>query len=162
MSSETSSSQHNNQNPNPETTNALNIQSGRKLIIILLLPLILGILIALLCTSETTNLFAFRRLFGSSTAARSATGPPSLSASASIAAVTSAAALKGKTSSTDNQTSFKMKTPIYFLSHGGVSYLTVWHLDIECTFCFLYTQCNFTSQIPLLCDYLVVESKCIC
>ncbi|KAJ5640731.1 Extradiol ring-cleavage dioxygenase class III enzyme subunit B [Penicillium herquei] len=117
MSSETSSSQHNNQNPT-ETTNAFNsIQGGRKLIIILLLPLIFGILIALLCNSETTNLFAFRRLFGSSTAARSATGP--LSASASIAAVSSAAVLKGKTSSIENSSSFKMKTPIYFLSHGG-------------------------------------------
>ncbi|KAJ6014436.1 Extradiol ring-cleavage dioxygenase class III enzyme subunit B [Penicillium herquei] len=114
MSSET---RHNNQNSNTETTNAFNIQSGRKLIIILLLPLIFGILIALLFNSETTNLSAFRRLFGSSTAARSAAGP--LSASASIAAVTSAAALKGKTSSIEKSRSFNMKTPIYFLSHGG-------------------------------------------
>ncbi|CAI7651292.1 unnamed protein product [Penicillium viridicatum] len=75
--------------------------SGHKLTLISLLTVLTAVLITLFW-GDTANLFGLRRLFGSS--ARSAAEP--LSASASVAAAT----LKGQSG---------MKTPIYFLSHGG-------------------------------------------
>lgn len=84
--------------------------SGHKIALVTLLTVLTAVLIALFW-EDTANLFGFRRLLGS--CARSAAVP--LSASTSIAA---AATVKG-----NSDVKSSMKTPIYFLSHGGVSYL---------------------------------------
>ena len=90
--------------------------SGHKIALVTLLTVLTAVLIALLW-EDTANLFGFRRLLGS--CARSAAVP--LSASTSVAA---AATVKGKSDTvTSCHVQFSMKTPIYFLSHGGVSYL---------------------------------------
>lgn len=96
------SSESNRHNDSETRTNSFN---GQKLTIISLLTVLAAVLITLIW-GETANLFGFRRLFGSS--ARLAAEP--LSASASTVTATA----KGQSD---------MKTPIYFLSHGGVSYL---------------------------------------
>ncbi|KAJ5969073.1 hypothetical protein N7501_005321 [Penicillium viridicatum] len=92
------SSGSNRHNDSETRTNSF---SGHKLTLISLLTVLTAVLITLFW-GDTANLFGLRRLFGSS--ARSAAEP--LSASASAAAAT----LKGQSG---------MKTPIYFLSHGG-------------------------------------------
>ncbi|KAJ5772320.1 hypothetical protein N7520_002849 [Penicillium odoratum] len=104
-------SSESHRNPNNLPTNETSgIQNNKKILLFSLLTIIIATLIALFCT-DTANVSAFRRLFGSST--RSAVGPLSASASASIGA---SAAVKAKISQNE---SYKMKTPIYFLSHGG-------------------------------------------
>lgn len=109
MSSE--SSRHND-----SETRTPNSLSTHKLTLISLLTVLAAILITLFW-GDTANLFGLRRLFGSS--ARSAAEP--LSASASVAA---AATLKGQSDTfTSDHIQPGMRTPIYFLSHGGVSYL---------------------------------------
>ncbi|KAI2710334.1 hypothetical protein CBS147332_6035 [Penicillium roqueforti] len=80
--------------------------SGHKIALVTLLTVLTAVLIALFW-EDTANLFGFRRLLGS--CARSAAVP--LSASTSIAA---AATVKG-----NSDVKSSMKTPIYFLSHGG-------------------------------------------
>ncbi|KAJ5946099.1 hypothetical protein N7454_002938 [Penicillium verhagenii] len=113
MSSET----HTKLNNHPaDTASATGFSSStnRKILILSLVTVFIAILITLF-GNDTANLSAFRRLFGSSSATRSAVGPLSASASASIAS----AAVKAKTASQDDLASFKMKTPVYFLSHGG-------------------------------------------
>lgn len=108
MSSE--SSRHNN-----SQTRTPNSFSGHKLALISLLTVLAAVLITLFW-GDTANLFGLRRLFGSS--ARSAAVP--LSGSASVAA---AATVKGQSDAvTSGHVQPSMKTPIYFLSHGGVSY----------------------------------------
>lgn len=97
-------------NPNSNLDNSTTGTPNRKLLLLTLLTALLAIFTGLFLSGETTTLSAFRHFFGSSVA-RSATGP--------LSAATSTAAVKAKT--TEN--SFKMKTPVYFLSHGGVSSL---------------------------------------
>lgn len=110
MSSE--SSRHND-----SETQTPNSFSGQKLALVSFLTVLAAILITLLW-GDTANLFGLRRLFGSS--ARSA-GP--LSASATAAAAAAAATVKGQSDAvTTGHVQLSMKTPIYFLSHGGVSY----------------------------------------
>ncbi|CAI7670110.1 hypothetical protein PCG10_003758 [Penicillium crustosum] len=105
MSSE--SSRHND-----SETRTPNSLSTHKLTLISLLTVLAAILITLFW-GDTANLFGLRRLFGSS--ARSAAEP--LSASASVAA---AATLKGQSDTfTSDHIQPGMRTPIYFLSHGG-------------------------------------------
>lgn len=101
---------------NDSETRTPNSFSGHKLTIISLLTILVAVLITLFW-GDTANLFGLRRLFGSS--ARSAAEPLSASASA-----TAAATLKGQSDTfTSDHIQPSMKTPIYFLSHGGVSYL---------------------------------------
>ncbi|KAJ5787603.1 Extradiol ring-cleavage dioxygenase class III enzyme subunit B [Penicillium paradoxum] len=111
MSSE-SSQQHNHSG----TQSAPNPISGRKLALISLLTVLAAVLITLIW-GDTANLFGLRRLFGSS--ARTAAGP--LAASASISAsVAAAATVKGQSDAlTNSKIQHSMRTPIYFLSHGG-------------------------------------------
>lgn len=107
--SPSSETQQHNPSSNLDTTTASGTGTqNRKLLLLTLLTAILALFAGLFLSGETTTLSAFRRFFGSSVA-RSATGPLS-------AAATSTAAVKAKTSE-----NFKMKTPVYFLSHGGVS-----------------------------------------
>ncbi|KAJ5663209.1 hypothetical protein N7507_003940 [Penicillium longicatenatum] len=113
-----SSEPHHDLNYNPaNNTSATGLQSNRKTLAISLVTLVIAALIALFA-NDTANLSAFRRLFGSSSAARSAVGPLSVSASAS-ASIAAAASAKAKMASDDS--TVKMKTPVYFLSHGGPS-----------------------------------------
>lgn len=106
------SSESNRHNDSETRTNSFN---GHKLTLISLLTVLAAVLITLFW-GDTANLFGLRRLFGSS--ARSAAEP--LSASASAAAAT----LKGQSDTfTSDHIQPNMKTPVYFLSHGGVSYL---------------------------------------
>ncbi|CAI7650713.1 unnamed protein product [Penicillium glandicola] len=90
--------------------------SRRKLAFVSLFVSLLTVLAAVLITllwGDTANLFGLRRLFGSS--ARSVAVP--LSASAPIAAI---ATVKGQSDAvTSGQVHSSMKTPVYFLSHGG-------------------------------------------
>ncbi|KAJ9489467.1 hypothetical protein VN97_g3808 [Penicillium thymicola] len=92
------SSESNRHNDSETRTNSF---SGQKLTIISLLTVLAAVLITLFW-GETANLFGLRRLFGSS--ARLAAEPLSDSTSAVTATP------KGQSD---------MKTPIYFLSHGG-------------------------------------------
>lgn len=103
------SSRHNDSETRP------NWFSGQKLALVSFLTVLAAILITLLW-GDTANLFGLRRLFGSS--ARSAAVPLSSSASAAAAAT-----VKGQPDAvTTGHAQPSMKTPIYFLSHGGVSY----------------------------------------
>jgi hypothetical protein len=100
---------------NETETRTPNSFGGQKLALVSFLTVLAAILITLLW-GDTANLFGLRRLFGSS--ARSAAVP--LSASASAAA---AAAVEVQPDAvTTGHAQPSMKTPIYFLSHGGVSY----------------------------------------
>lgn len=102
---------------NDSRTQATNPFGGYKVALISLLIVLAAVLITLLC-GDTANLFGFRRLLGSS--ARSAAVPLSASASAAAAAAT----LKGQSDTfISDHTQSSMKTPIYFLGHGGVSHL---------------------------------------
>ncbi|KUM58961.1 hypothetical protein ACN42_g8194 [Penicillium freii] len=94
------SSESNRHNNSETRTNSF---SGHKFTLISLLTVLAAVLITLFW-GDTANLFGLRRLFGSS--ARSAAEPLSASPSAPAATAT----LKGRPG---------MKTPIYFLSHGG-------------------------------------------
>jgi hypothetical protein len=67
---------------------------------------------------DTVNLFAFRRFFGSSSRTAAATS--------SVAGSLSAPALASSSGIAD-QSEVKMKTPVYFLSHGGVSFSCLWN-----------------------------------
>ncbi|KAJ5229171.1 hypothetical protein N7489_009879 [Penicillium chrysogenum] len=100
------SSRHNDSETRP------NWFSGQKLALVSFLTVLAAILITLLW-GDTANLFGLRRLFGSS--ARSAAVPLSSSASAAAAAT-----VKGQPDAvTTGHAQPSMKTPIYFLSHGG-------------------------------------------
>jgi hypothetical protein len=63
---------------------------------------------------DTANLFALRRFFGSSS--RTAAATSSVAGTVSAPAVASSSGIV-------EQSEVKMKTPIYFLSHGGVSFV---------------------------------------
>jgi hypothetical protein len=102
MSSE--ANQHNERSTNP--------LSGRKLALASILTLLVAISIALFW-GETANLFGLRRFFS----ARSAGPAAAASASASVAV----ASVKERNQS-GNILQSSMKTPVYFLSHGGVSW----------------------------------------
>lgn len=112
-----SSEPHHTPNNNPNNTSTTWIQSNRKILILSLVTIVIAVLIALFA-NDTANLSAFRRLFGSSSAARSAIGPLSAASASASASIAASTAVKGKM--TDDSTS-KIKTPVYFLSHGGVS-----------------------------------------
>ncbi|KAJ5560267.1 hypothetical protein N7513_002666 [Penicillium frequentans] len=112
-----SSEPHHTPNNNPNNTNATGIQSNRKILILSLVTIVIAALIALFA-NDTANLSAFRRLFGSSSAARSAVGPLSAASASASASIATSSAMKGKMA--DDSTS-KIKTPVYFLSHGGPS-----------------------------------------
>ncbi|KAJ5557074.1 hypothetical protein N7494_000989 [Penicillium frequentans] len=112
-----SSEPHHTPNNNPNNTNATGIQSNRKILILSLVTIVIAALIALFA-NDTANLSAFRRLFGSSSAARSAVGPLSAASASASASIATSTAVKGKMA--DDSTS-KIKTPVYFLSHGGPS-----------------------------------------
>ncbi|KAJ5298282.1 uncharacterized protein N7443_006402 [Penicillium atrosanguineum] len=105
MSSE-APSQHPNNPPGSRSDN-------RKLLLVSLLTLLIAALIAFFAR-DTATVSSFRRLFGSST--RTARSVAPLSASASVAAAASA---KAKFTSELESSSASMKTPVYFLSHGG-------------------------------------------
>ncbi|KAJ5123058.1 hypothetical protein N7448_009155 [Penicillium atrosanguineum] len=105
MSSE-APSQHPNNPPGSRSEN-------RKLLLVSLLTLLIAALIAFFAR-DTATVSSFRRLFGSST--RTARSVAPLSASASVAAAASA---KAKFTSELESSSASMKTPVYFLSHGG-------------------------------------------
>jgi hypothetical protein len=106
MSSEANQQQSNTSTPVARDT--LNPISGRKLVLISLLTIFAAVL-APLFWGDTANLFGIRRFFSSSAAAAA---PGSSSAS-----VTTTATAKVSTSDTMSS----LKTPVYFLSHGGVS-----------------------------------------
>jgi hypothetical protein len=112
------SSEANQQQPNtntPVARDTLNPISGRKLALISLLTIFAAVLTSLFW-GDTANLFGIRRFFSSS--ARTAAGPISAAASGSgSASVATVATAKDSTSDTMSSS----KTPIYFLSHGGVS-----------------------------------------
>lgn len=107
---------HHNNNKTSASGNAGNTISYNWLFLSIF-TLVIAVLFAAFW-HDTANLFTFRRLFGSSTrAARSVT---TLSASSSIAAGVST---KAKVNSElGGPSSSDMKTPVYFLSHGGVRY----------------------------------------
>lgn len=112
-----SSESHPIPNNNPNNTSATGIQSNKKLLILSLVTIVIAALIALFA-NDTANLSAFRRLFGSSSAARSAVGPLSAASASASASIAASAAVKGKMA---DESTLKTKTPVYFLSHGGVS-----------------------------------------
>ncbi|KAJ6003022.1 hypothetical protein N7451_005569 [Penicillium sp. IBT 35674x] len=112
-----SSEPHHTPNNNPNNTSATGIQSNRKILIFSLVTIVIATLIALIA-NDTANLSAFRRLFGSSSAARSAVGPLSAASASASASIAASTAVKGKMA--DDSMS-KTKTPVYFLSHGGPS-----------------------------------------
>ncbi|KAJ5889573.1 hypothetical protein N7504_010383 [Penicillium tannophilum] len=112
-----SSEPHHTPNNNPNNTSTTGIQSNRKILILSLVTIVIAVLIALFA-NDTANLSAFRRLFGSSSAARSAVGPLSAASASASASIAASTAVKGRM--TDDSTS-KIKTPVYFLSHGGPS-----------------------------------------
>ncbi|KAJ5542809.1 hypothetical protein N7535_005233 [Penicillium sp. DV-2018c] len=87
-----------------ETQGTHNPFSGRKLALISLLTVLVALFITF-ALGDTSNLFGLRRFLTSS--ANSAAGHISSSATGSVAA---AATSKGQS---------RMKTPVYFLSHGG-------------------------------------------
>ncbi|KAJ5698980.1 hypothetical protein N7462_000985 [Penicillium macrosclerotiorum] len=89
--------------------------SNPKLIILSLLSIVTAVLIALFWR-DTANLSPFRRFFGASSRAARSAGAP-LSASASIATASTAKA--SISSELGDLPSANMKTPVYFLSHGG-------------------------------------------
>jgi hypothetical protein len=112
------SSEANQQHPNtntPVTRDTLNPISGRKLALISLLTIFAAVLTSLFW-GDTANLFGIRRFFSSS--ARNAAGPVSAAASVSASASVATAAI-AEDSTSDTMSS--SKTPVYFLSHGGVS-----------------------------------------
>lgn len=87
------------------------ITSNRKLLLFSLITLLVAAIIALFAR-DIAAVSSFRRLFGSSTrAARSA---------APLSSVAAAASAKTKVSSGLEGSTANMKTPVYFLSHGGV------------------------------------------
>ncbi|KAJ6113355.1 hypothetical protein N7523_006672, partial [Penicillium sp. IBT 18751x] len=105
MSSE-ARSQHPNNSPGSRSDN-------RKILFVSLLPLVIAALIAFFAR-DTATVSSFRRLFGSSTRAARSVAP--LSASASVAAAASA---KARVTPELDSSTASMKTPVYFLSHGG-------------------------------------------
>ena len=108
----------------PRTRNSTTLQptSNRRLFILSVLTLILAALVAFFWC-DTVNLFAFRRLFGSSSrAASSSTGSVSAPVLASSSIAATSVARDQQESETSEQSGSKMKTPVYFLSHGGVSF----------------------------------------
>ena len=110
------------QEKSQRTRNSTTLQptSNLRLFILSVLTLILAALVAIFWR-DTVNLFAFRRLFGSSSrAASSSTGSVSAPVLASFAATS--VARDQQESETSEQSGSKMKTPVYFLSHGGVSF----------------------------------------
>lgn len=137
MSSEASRQQHHdNHRSSPPTLTSTQTKTG-KLALLAILTAILAVLIAL-CYGDSDNLFGFRSLFRpSSSIARSVGGGVSKSASSFASAGTAAAAATIATTAAAASTpkspvhrqqtegsSSKMntiKTPVYFLSHGGVS-----------------------------------------
>jgi hypothetical protein len=99
--------------PHPSTSDQ---RTSRKLVILSLASLLVAILLAAFSygfsaentnTNTTAKLFGFRRLFGTQSAA--------------------AAVLKrdSSTSSAIPKSGNTMRTPVYFLSHGGVSLLSL-------------------------------------
>ncbi|CEJ59639.1 Putative Dioxygenase [Penicillium brasilianum] len=91
----------------PSTSDSANLHtSNRRLFLLSVVTVIFAALVALFWR-ETTNLFLFRRFFGSS----SGVAASSLTKSVSAPVVTS--------SSIAEQPGYKMKTPVYFFSHGG-------------------------------------------
>jgi hypothetical protein len=95
--------------PNQHNERSTNTLSGRKLALISLLTLLAAIFIALFW-GETANLFGLRRFFSSARSAGTLSAPTS---------ITVATAMDSSVSGEKLQSA--MKTPVYFLSHGGVS-----------------------------------------
>ncbi|KAJ5100614.1 Extradiol ring-cleavage dioxygenase class III enzyme subunit B, partial [Penicillium angulare] len=95
--------------------NIYGLQSStpRKLIIISLLTVVVGIFIAVFWKSESAELFAFRRVKSSAAGGVSRV----LSSSSSTAGKNIAAPIRSPSS--DKSLKMGSKTPIYFLSHGG-------------------------------------------
>ncbi|KAJ5143338.1 Extradiol ring-cleavage dioxygenase class III enzyme subunit B [Penicillium bovifimosum] len=97
-----------------ETQGTPNPFSGRKLALISLLIVFAAVFITF-AFGDTFNLFGLRRSFASS--ASSAAGPISASVAASVAA---SATSKGQSNPIAiGKIQSSMKTPVYFLSHGG-------------------------------------------
>lgn len=95
---------------NPNTT------SWHKLFLLSIFTLLVAFLLAAYW-DDTANLFALRRLFGSSSpTARSVSTPPSTFTKTGVSTAAKAEFEPGVSSDSI------MKTPIYFLSHGGVSH----------------------------------------
>ncbi|OQD75771.1 hypothetical protein PENDEC_c006G01765 [Penicillium decumbens] len=89
------------------------ITSNRKLLFFSLFTLLIAALIALL-SRDTATVSSFRRLFGFSARAASSAAPLSASSAAAAASV------KSKFSSgLEGSSGANMRTPVYFLSHGG-------------------------------------------
>lgn len=132
MSSEASRQQHRDNHRSSPTTRTPTKTKARRLALLAILTAIFAVLIALFY-GDSDNLFGFRSLFGpSSFIARSVGGGLSKSdfASAFTSAGTAAAAAAASAQKApvhpqqSERSSFKMntnKTPVYFLSHGGVS-----------------------------------------
>lgn len=92
----------------PSTSNSANLHtSNRRIFLLSVITVIFAALVAIFW-SDTANLFVFRRLFGSSSRAAASSSTGSVSAPAVASSIA-------------EQEGFKMKTPVYFLSHGGVS-----------------------------------------
>lgn len=93
--------------------------SNRKILFFSAVAVIAAVLFALL-SRDPTILSPFRRVFGSSSrAARSTVS--GLSTSASIAAAATAKSKDNSKAAGFSSEVPKMKTPVYFFSHGGVS-----------------------------------------
>lgn len=107
MSSELSSEPH--QRNISSASRFTNLQtSNRRLFLFSLVTILLAALVTLFLR-DTANLFIFRRFFGYSSRAASSLEAASIS--------TPVASLLTE------QLGSKMKTPVYFLSHGGVSFV---------------------------------------
>ncbi|KAJ5368065.1 uncharacterized protein N7496_007825 [Penicillium cataractarum] len=90
----------------PSTSNSANLQtSHRRVFLLSVITVIFAALVALFWR-DTANLFVFRRLFGSSSRAAASSSTGSAPTPAVVSSITEQAGLK-------------MKTPVYFLSHGG-------------------------------------------
>jgi hypothetical protein len=107
------SSEPRQQNTPPTSHSAPLHTSNRRIFLLSVVTVLATVLVAFFWRDPTANLFAFRRFFGSSSRI-----PAS---SASVAGSGSAPAL-ATSSGIAEQSEFKMKTPVYFLSHGGVSF----------------------------------------
>ncbi|KAJ5203768.1 uncharacterized protein N7498_004647 [Penicillium cinerascens] len=104
MSSEARQDQHNSPGSRSDIT------SNRKLLLFSLVTLLVATIIALFAR-DIAAVSSFRRLFGSSTRATRSAAPLSSVAAAASAKTTVSSGLEGSTAN--------MKTPVYFLSHGG-------------------------------------------
>lgn len=99
----------------PPTNHSATLQtSNRRLFLLSVVSVLAAALVALFWRDSTANLFAFRRFFGSSSRTAAATS--------SVAGGTVSTPALASSSGIAEQSEVKMKTPIYFLSHGGVSF----------------------------------------